>query len=94
VAARAIPQGVALALLCTPFAALIAGEPAATVVAFALLAALAHVKRLLANGAPDRDAPRPAVWLNRLLLDRDIRDRDAWIRRDAVPSLRHPTSDL
>jgi glycerol-3-phosphate acyltransferase PlsY len=77
---RAIPQGVALALLATPLAALAAGDHAATVAACALLAVVALVKRLLANGPPDALAPR-GVWLNRLLLDRDIRDREAWVRR-------------
>jgi glycerol-3-phosphate acyltransferase PlsY len=77
---RAIPQGVALALLATPIAALAAGEPGATVIACALLAAIALLKRLLANAAPDDTAPRE-VWFNRLLLDRDIRDRESWVRR-------------
>jgi glycerol-3-phosphate acyltransferase PlsY len=77
---RAIPQGVALALLATPIAALAAGEPGTTVIACALLAAIALFKRLLANAAPDETAPRD-VWANRLLLDRDIRDREAWVRR-------------
>jgi glycerol-3-phosphate acyltransferase PlsY len=77
---RAIPQGVALALLATPIAALAAGEPGATVIACALLAAIALLKRLLANAQPDDTSSRE-VWFNRLLLDRDIRDRDAWVRR-------------
>jgi glycerol-3-phosphate acyltransferase PlsY len=79
---RAIPQGVALALVATPFAALVAGQPATIVVGCALLAALALVKRFLANGAPPTGAERPAVYVNRLLYDRDIRDREAWVRRN------------
>jgi glycerol-3-phosphate acyltransferase PlsY len=77
---RAIPQGVALALLATPLAAALVGAPAPAVAACAVLAAIALVKRLLANGAPAASAGRD-VWVNRLLLDRDIRDRDAWVRR-------------
>ena len=86
VLARAIPQGVALALLSTPIVAAIAGEPRATVLVFALLAMLALMKRLLGNELPDRAAPRPDVWLNRLVLDRDIRDRETWVRRQRLAS--------
>jgi glycerol-3-phosphate acyltransferase PlsY len=80
---RAVPQGVALALLATPFAALASSEPTATVVACAALAAIAFAKRLLANELPDSSAPRD-VWWNRLLFDRDVRDREAWVRRVGV----------
>jgi glycerol-3-phosphate acyltransferase PlsY len=80
VALRAVPQGVALALLSTPVAAAVAGEPAATSVACGALAGIALAKRLLANEFPDASAPSD-VWRNRLLLDRDVRDREAWVRR-------------
>jgi hypothetical protein len=82
VVARAVPQGVLLALVATPFVAIVAGDPQETVAACAMLAVIAATKRLLANGDPDPALPRPDVWLNRLILDRDIRDREAWIRRD------------
>jgi hypothetical protein len=36
---------------------------------------------MLANGPPEPQIPRPGVWLTRLLYDRDIRDREAWVRR-------------
>ena len=81
VALRAIPQFVALALVATPAAAALAGEPFAVVAGCTAIAALALVKRLLANGAPDASCPRPEVWFIRLLCDRDVRDRDAWVRR-------------
>lgn len=80
VALRAIPQLIALALIATPIAAAIAGQPGAAV-ACAALAAIAMAKRVLANGAPEPDCARPEVWLIRLVYDRDIRDRDAWVRR-------------
>jgi len=81
VTVKAVPQGVALALVATPVAAFVAGQSGALVACCAALAVIALVKRVLANGAPDASSPRPRVWLYRLLLDRDIRDRDAWIRR-------------
>jgi acyl phosphate:glycerol-3-phosphate acyltransferase len=81
VVVRAIPQFVALALVATPFAAAIAGGSAAVVAGCAALAGIALIKRLLANGAPDASCPRPEVWLIRLLWDRDVRDREAWVRR-------------
>jgi glycerol-3-phosphate acyltransferase PlsY len=81
VAIRAIPQFVALALIATPFAAAIASQPAPAVAGCAVLAAIAMLKRVLANGAPAASCARPGVWLTRLVYDRDIRDRDAWVRR-------------
>ncbi|MEX2225828.1 MAG: glycerol-3-phosphate acyltransferase [Dehalococcoidia bacterium] len=82
VGVRAIPQGVALGLLATPFAALVAGQSPAIVLGCALLAAIAFTKRLLANGTPAQDEDRLGVYVNRLLYDRDIRDREAWVRRE------------
>jgi glycerol-3-phosphate acyltransferase PlsY len=81
VAARAIPQGVALAMLATPVAAAAAGGGAAVVIGCAALAALVFAKRLTGNGMPDASSERPRVWALRLVYDRDIADRDAWVRR-------------
>lgn len=83
VALRAIPQGVGLALVVMPLGALAADQPATIVLGCVLLAAVVLLKRLLANGAPDASCERPAVWLHRLLYDRDVRDRDGWVRRGA-----------
>jgi glycerol-3-phosphate acyltransferase PlsY len=85
---RMVPQGMALALIATPIAAAVAGDGSAIIVCCALLAALALTKRVLANGAPDASAPRPDVWMWRMLLDRDVRDRDAWVRRGSDRSPR------
>jgi glycerol-3-phosphate acyltransferase PlsY len=76
-----IPQFVALALFAAPFGEIFFGdEPAAAWGAFAL-AAIAMAKRVLANARPGPELPRPEVWLTRLVYDRDVRDRDAWVRR-------------
>jgi len=76
-----IPQTVGLGLLVTPAAAYAGGEPAVVVAGCGAVAALVLLKRLLANGAPDPEIERPGVWWNRLVYDRDIRDREAWVRR-------------
>ena len=76
-----IPLGVGIALIVAPLAALAGGEHSAIVAGCAAMATLAMVKRLLANGPPDSEIVRPGVWLTRLLYDRDVRDRDAWVRR-------------
>ena len=81
---RMVPQAMALALALTPVAAWAADDPRTMVAACVLLAAIALVKRVLANGAPDASTPHPQVWMNRLLLDRDIRDRELWVRRSDV----------
>jgi glycerol-3-phosphate acyltransferase PlsY len=81
-ALRAVPQGMALGLLAAPVASLAAGDPAAVVAGCAALAAIAFIKRLTANEWPAADAPRPDVWLNRLVYDRDIRDRAEWLERN------------
>jgi glycerol-3-phosphate acyltransferase PlsY len=79
VALRAVPQAVGLALALAPVVAAAAGQGAAVAAGCAALAALVFAKRLLANGPPERH--EPGVWLNRLIYDRDIRDRDEWVRR-------------
>ncbi len=82
VVARAIPQFIALALVLAPGAALVSGQTAPVVAGCAALAALALLKRLLANEAGAAlSGPRPGTWRNRLVFDRDVRDRDAWVRR-------------
>lgn len=76
---RLSPVGVALGLLVAPVAAHVGGESAAVVGGSAAMAALVLAKRLLANGPPGPHVE--GVWRNRLVFDRDIRDRDAWVRR-------------
>jgi len=73
------PLGVGIGLIVAPVAAYAGGEAAAVVGGCVAMAALVAGKRLLANGPPD--SPDAGVWRNRLLFDRDIRDREAWVRR-------------
>lgn len=81
VALRMVPQGVALGLLAAPFASAAAGDDRVTSLGLAAIAATVMTKRLLGNGAPDPLAAGERVWWNRLVYDRDIRDREAWVRR-------------
>lgn len=91
VALRAIPQFVAIALIATPFAAAIAGQSSSAVAGCAIIATIAMAKRVLANGAPAPDCARPGLWLTRLACDRDIRDRDAWVRRGIAADVARST---
>jgi acyl phosphate:glycerol-3-phosphate acyltransferase len=77
---RFVPQEMAVALAFLPVSAVAFGYDAAIVVGLLALSLVAFAKRLLANGPPEDSSWRDA-WLNRLWLDRDIQDREAWVRR-------------
>jgi glycerol-3-phosphate acyltransferase PlsY len=81
VALRRIPECMLLAILAMPFAAWATRDGANIVAGFGVLAAVLLCKRVLANGAPESQFERPAVWLTRLVSDRDNPDRTAWVRR-------------
>lgn len=82
VALRTVPLGVGLGIAASPVSALVfegAGPVAAGCLA---LAAIIFLKRALANDSRLPQGPdRREVIVNRLLFDRDIRDRDEWVRR-------------
>lgn len=78
----AVPQLVGLGVLVAPLAALAKGQAPEVIAGTAGMAALVFTKRLLANQPSlphDSDARR--VLLNRLLYDRDTREREAWVGR-------------
>jgi glycerol-3-phosphate acyltransferase PlsY len=81
VAMRAIPQFVALAIVVAPLGAVVAGGETPVVLGCVLVAAIAMLKRVTGNGVPSAGHPRPRVYLYRLIYDRDVREREAWIRR-------------
>ena len=82
VALRTIPQLVGLAIIAAPVAALAAGQSPEIVAGLAVMAAIIAAKRLLTNhpsipaGANARE-----VLFNRLVYDRDSRERDSWLQR-------------
>lgn len=82
VALGAVPQFIGLAFLVAPLAALATGQAPEIVAGLAGVAALIAVKRLLTNQPaipPGADARE--VLVNRLLYDRDTRERERWVRR-------------
>lgn len=82
VALRAIPQLVGLGIVAAPLVALAAGQSPEIVAGLAGMAALIIAKRLLTNRpSPAAGADAREVLLNRLLYDRDTREREAWVGR-------------
>jgi glycerol-3-phosphate acyltransferase PlsY len=80
VALRSVPQGVGAGIGLAPLAALLAGQSPEIVAGLVAMAALVFAKRLLTNqprlpaGADGRH-----VLFNRLLYDRDTRERETWV---------------
>ena len=81
VALRAVPQFVLLGIVVAPLVALAKGQAPEIVAGLAAMAALIAAKRLLTNrpSIPSGADPRE-VLLNRLLYDRDTREREVWVR--------------
>lgn len=77
VALRAVPQLVGLGIIATPFVALAAGQSKAIVAGLGGMAALVFAKRMLGN---QLSLPQREVAVNRLLYDRDTRERERWVR--------------
>jgi glycerol-3-phosphate acyltransferase PlsY len=75
-----VPLGVGIGMASSPFLAWLLKEPAPATAGCGALALLTFAKRLLANREPLRE-PKSEILLNRLLFDRDVRDREEWIKR-------------
>jgi glycerol-3-phosphate acyltransferase PlsY len=84
VALRSVPQFVGLGIAVAPFASLAKGQSPEIVAGCFAMAALVIAKRLLTNkpGIP-QGADARQVLVNRLLYDRDVKERAAWVRRGA-----------
>jgi glycerol-3-phosphate acyltransferase PlsY len=82
-ALHATAIGTAAGLLLAPLVAWALGQPAPIIACCLALIGLMALKRLTANWEPLPGAPqeRRRVLLNRLLLDRDIRDYETWVGR-------------
>lgn len=80
--ARNAPLGVGAAIVVAPLSSLIIDGPGAIALGCACMAAIIFAKRVLGNpGVRAEGVPRRKVLLNRLLFDRDVRDRDEWVRK-------------
>jgi glycerol-3-phosphate acyltransferase PlsY len=78
--------GALLSVATVPLLTSVTGQPSVTIWACVGMLLIVIAKRLEANREPiASDADRRGVYVNRLLLDRDIRDREAWIRRVPEP---------
>ncbi len=82
VAARSIPLAVGLGIAVAPLSALVFEGPGAIAAGCLGMAGIVFMKRLVANrGGSPAGLEWREVMLNRLLFDRDVRDRDTWVRR-------------
>jgi len=82
VRADIIPVGVGLGVLALPISSVVFGHRLAIVLGMTGVVLLLAAKRLMGNFEPVRRyGPARRVLLNRLVLDRDVRDRRAWISR-------------
>lgn len=80
---RITPVGVLLGVLLLPLTSALAGEPGPFVLGTIGVAILVISKRVTGQGIPGIHvhAPWHEVLFYRLLLDRDVRDRAAWVYR-------------
>jgi len=82
VALRSIPLAVGLGIAVAPLSALIFEGPGVIAAGCLAMAVIVFAKRLLTNERSLPQGPaRREVMLNRLLFDRDVRNRDEWVRR-------------
>ncbi|KTB47633.1 glycerol-3-phosphate acyltransferase [Dehalogenimonas alkenigignens] len=86
---KQLSLGVFIGLLLLPFLAYYLAdffditEPGTMAAGFCALTLLAYIRRLLAGGRSDlaKDLSMSEVLLNRLVFDRDIRNRKLWLSR-------------
>jgi acyl phosphate:glycerol-3-phosphate acyltransferase len=79
---RNVPLGVGAAIALAPLSSLIVDGPGPIALGCLCMAIIIFTKRLLGNpGVRAESLSRHDVLLNRLLFDRDIRNRDEWVRK-------------
>ncbi len=80
--AKQVPLGVGIAIAATPISSLIVDGPGPIALGCLCMAIVIFSKRLLGNpGVRVEGVSRRELLLNRFLFDRDIRDRDEWVRK-------------
>ena len=79
---RNVPLLVGLAIAVAPLASLSVGDPGAIALGCLCMVIIIFTKRLLGSpGVRAEGVPLREVLLNRLLFDRDVRNRDEWVRK-------------
>jgi glycerol-3-phosphate acyltransferase PlsY len=86
---RGVPQFVALGLVSAPLWAIVAGQRPEIVAGLGGVAALIMLKRIFGNDVTALFGPHGGeTFVNRLLFDRDTRERERWVRRARAPRAR------
>ena len=83
---RRTPVPILIGLVSLPIVSAAVGEPLTLTMSYLALVLIIIIKRLTAQ--PNTEALKTGivrVLLNRLLFDRDIKDRSAWVHRKHVP---------
>jgi glycerol-3-phosphate acyltransferase PlsY len=84
--ARRTPVPILAGLILLPVISAIAREPLAVILGYTAMVLILIIKRLTAQPSTEKRQPgMRRLLLNRLLFDRDIRDRSAWVHRKQVP---------
>ncbi|GAI02168.1 unnamed protein product [marine sediment metagenome] len=91
---RNIPLGIGIAVAAMPIVSWAVGEPLAMILGFVTMFLIMVIRRL----TPPKTQASASVTtgellLNRLLFDRDIRDREAWINQRRVKPEEKPGKD-
>jgi len=86
VIARRTPVPILLGLILLPVTSAVVGETLALTLSYLALVLVIILKRLIAQPSDEkRQIGMGYLLLNRLLFDRDIRDRAAWVHRKQPP---------
>ncbi len=77
-----IPLGVGIGIALQPLVYWAFGQPLPLILGFLAMFLIVVIRRLTAPKGPlTATVPKRELLINRLLFDRDIRDREAWIRQ-------------
>jgi glycerol-3-phosphate acyltransferase PlsY len=82
---RQFAPGTLCAVILLPILSWFLREPLAMILGFLAMLLVVVIRRLTApRSSLTASVPTPQLLLNRLLFDRDIRDREAWLRRQPL----------
>jgi glycerol-3-phosphate acyltransferase PlsY len=80
---RTIPIGIGVAVAVMPIVSAAVGEPLALTLGFVAMFVIMVIRRLTPRRVPiSASVPTRELLRNRLLFDRDIRDRDTWVHQE------------